>query len=210
MEVYIFNLLLLLGVLPFLIYLKGSKRNQITDYLLPFIVLVFFASLYEYIGTLMLKLGTAYWFRIYSFLEFYTVWYFYYKIFNFKKAYLFYGIFYFFLYTYLLIDWSPYDKEIKDLPLNLAITFMVIVSSFLWFLDVFKKMEDKPLYLRAEFYYISILLIYFSGTFLVFLMADYILTNESINILDYWVLIIIFNVILRGTLIFAIWRARFK
>ncbi|UOX35607.1 hypothetical protein LXD69_08795 [Flavobacterium sediminilitoris] len=98
----------------------------------------------------------------------------------------------------------------NDLPLNIAITLLVLVSSFLWFLDVFKKGDDKPLYLRPEFYYVSALLIYFTGTFWVFLMTDYIINDDSIKLLDYWVLIVIFNLILRVTLIFAVWKAQIK
>uniref|UniRef100_UPI0040488426 hypothetical protein n=1 Tax=Flavobacterium sp. TaxID=239 RepID=UPI0040488426 len=176
----------------------------------PFIILTAFSSFYEYFFSYILQVNTSYWFRIYSLLEFYVVWYFYYKILEFKKCYLIYGSLYLLLYGYLLIDWSPKNKIIEDLPLTIAITLMVVVSSFLWFVDVFKKMEDKALYHRTEFYYISSLLIYFTGTFLVFLMADYIINNDSIKLLDYWVLIIIFNLILRVTLIFTVWKARIK
>lgn len=198
------------GLIPVIIYLLSRRVNQSTVYFLPFILLTGFSSIYEYIGTYLLHLNTGYWFRIYSFLEFSVVWYFYYKILDFKKSYLFFGAFYLLLYGYCLIDWSPNSKTIDDLPLNIAITLMVVVSSFLWFLDVFKKMEDKALYHRTEFYYISGLLIYFTGTFLVFLTADYIINNDSIKLLDYWVLIIIFNLILRVILIFTVWKARIK
>jgi hypothetical protein len=210
LDTVLFYLIVITGVIPAIIYLKERKVNQVTICFLPFIMLTAFSSLYEYVGTHLLQLNTGYWFRIYSLLEFCVVWYFYYKILEFKKCYLFYGAFYLLLYGYLLIDWSPKNNVIDDLPLTIAITLMVVVSSFLWFVDVFKKMEDKALYHRTEFYYISSLLIYFTGTFLVFLMADHIINNDSIKLLDYWVLIIIFNLILRVTLIFTVWKARIK
>lgn len=94
--------------------------------------------------------------------------------------------------------------------MNIATLILVLISSFFWFINVFKKLEEKPLYLRTEFYYISILLIYFSGTFLVFLMTDYIISNESMELLYYWNLIVIFNFIVRLTLIFTVWKARVK
>ncbi|CAM4142574.1 hypothetical protein FLJU110815_18990 [Flavobacterium jumunjinense] len=204
------NFIYVLGIIPLFLYIINRKVGVATYYFLPFLSLLALASLYEYVGTYLLRLNTGYWFRIYSLLEFYVVWYFYYKILEFKKCYIIYGSLYLLLYGYLLIDWSPKNKIIEDLPLTIAITLMVVVSSFLWFVDVFKKMEDKALYRRTEFYYISSLLIYFTGTFLVFLMADYIINNDSIKLLDYWVLIIIFNLILRVTLIFTVWKARIK
>ena len=87
---------------------------------------------------------------------------------------------------------------------------MVVLSSCLWFVSVFKKLEDKPLYLRSDFFYISGLLIYFTGTFLVFLMADYLRDDPNYRMLDYWTLIIVFNIILRTILIFTVWKARIK
>ena len=96
------------------------------------------------------------------------------------------------------------------MPLNVAITLVVIFSSCLWFVDVFKKLEDKPLHERTDFFYISGLLIYFTGTFLVFLTADYLRDDPNYGILDYWILIVIFNLILRTILIFTVWKARIK
>ncbi|WP_445721978.1 hypothetical protein [Flavobacterium sp.] len=210
MNTILFYSFIVTGIIPVVLYFRGSKVSQVTTSFLPFIILTAFSSFYEYFFSYILQVNTSYWFRIYSLLEFYVVWYFYYKILEFKKCYLIYGSLYLLLYGYLLIDWSPKNKIIEDLPLTIAITLMVVVSSFLWFVDVFKKMEDKALYHRTEFYYISSLLIYFTGTFLVFLMADYIINNDSIKLLDYWVLIIIFNLILRVTLIFTVWKARIK
>ncbi|NJM78974.1 MAG: hypothetical protein HC854_03875 [Flavobacterium sp.] len=108
---------------------------------------------------------------------------------------------YLFIYLFLLMNWSPTQKGFNDLPLNIAITLVVVFSSCLWFVEVFKNLEDKPLYKRTDFFYISSLLIYFTGTFLVFLMADFLIDDPNYRILDYWVLIIIFNLILRAILI---------
>lgn len=208
-EVFV-NFVCVLGIIPFVVYLLNRKVSIETKCFLPFIFLLAFASFYEFLGTDIFKINTSYWFRLYSLLEFCTVWYFYFKFLQYKKTYIFYGIIYLALFCFLLINWSPSSREMNDLPLNIAITLLVLVSSFLWFLDVFKKGDDKPLYLRPEFYYVSALLIYFTGTFWVFLMTDYIINDDSIKLLDYWVLIVIFNLILRVTLIFAVWKAQIK
>jgi len=200
----------LIGVVPLLLYFLNMKVDKATRYLFPYILLLAIASLYEFFGTHLLKLNTSYWFRIYILLEFFTIWYFYFRLLKYKSFYLTYAIIYIIVYFFLLYNWSPNSKYIEDLPLNIAALILVLISSFFWFINVFKKLEEKPLYLRTEFYYISILLIYFSGTFLVFLMTDYIISNESMELLYYWNLIVIFNFIVRLTLIFTVWKARVK
>src|SRR5690606_3632430 len=85
----------LLGILPLLFYLiKGSKNISYLKFLLPFIILMFIASIYEAIFTYILQIGTNPWFRIYSFLEFYTLLYFYWKLLNNNLLCIFLGIIY--------------------------------------------------------------------------------------------------------------------
>ena len=41
-------------------------------------------------------------------------------------------------------------------------------------------------------------------------MTDYIINNDSLELLYYWDIIVIFNALLRLTLIFTVWKARVK
>lgn len=204
------DLVCLIGVIPLILYLINKKVTIETNYILPFIFLMAFASLYEIIGTTFFQLRTIYWFRAYVFLEFYAVLYFYYKLLNYKKVFIVYGVLYFLVYLYLLVNWPNNKKGFNDLPLNVMVTLLVVFGSFLWFIDVFKKLEDKPLLKRIDFFYISSFLIYFCGTFLVFLMTDYLLNDAKYKIEEFWTLIIFFNLVLRITLIFTVWKARIK
>ncbi|VXB05959.1 conserved membrane hypothetical protein [Flavobacterium sp. 9AF] len=207
------NLLLfaeLLGLIPIILFYRGKKNDKFTIFFLPFIWLVALSSVYELIFTLYLEVGTKIWFRINIFLEFYCVLFFYYNIFKNKRLFISIGVIYLFLYGYLLLDWSPKQKDFNDLLLNVSITLLVVFSSLKWFLDVFKKMEDIPLFQRTDFLYVSGLLIYFTGTFFVFLAADYLRDNPNYKLLEFWILIIIFNIILRLILIFSIWRVQTK
>ncbi|WP_130736009.1 hypothetical protein [Flavobacterium sp. J27] len=204
------NFVCLIGVIPLIIFVFNKRNNLETKYLLPFIILMAFGGLYELFGYSLFKGSTKYWFRIYTLLEFYTVLYFYGKLLKNNLLYLVFGILYFLLYFYLILDWSPSKKGFDDLPLTVAVTLLVIVSSFLWFLNVFKKIEDVPLYKRTSFYYISSFLIYFTGTFLVFIMGDYMFLDDSISRDKFWIIIVIFGFFLRLTLIFTVWKARVK
>lgn len=204
------NFVCLIGVIPLIIFLLNRNNNDSTKYLFPFILLIAFGGLYEVFGYYLLKGSTKYWFRIYTFLEFYTILYFYYRILKIKLLYFAIGLLYFIIYFYLLLDWSPLKKGFDDMPLTIAITILVIISSLLWFVDVFKKIEDIPLYKRTIFFYISSLLIYFSGTFLVFIMGDYMFLDDSISRDQFWIIIVIFGFFLRLTLIFTVWKAKVK
>lgn len=204
------DLVCLLGIVPLVVYLFHKRVNLESHYIIPFIYLTAFASVYEIVGTTFFKISAKYWFRFYIFLEFYTILYFYYKLLRYKLFFKGIGFLYLIVYLYLLSTWSSYKVGFLDMPLNVLMTFLVVISSFLWFINVFKKLEDIPLYKRSDFFYISGLLIYFTGTFLVFLMADYLRDNPEYKMLDFWILIVFFNIVLRITLIITIWKARIK
>ncbi len=191
--------------------MKGNRKMQKElFFLFPFIFLMFFASLYEFIGTELFRLKTKYWFRIYTLLEFYTVFYFYYKLLEKRKIFIFIGSAYLLVYLGLMIDWINNPKKVgfNDLPLNISIVFLVLFCTVMWFVDIFKKLEDYPLYKRPVFYIISALLLYFTGTFIVFLITDYVLKKQLFVFLDYWIIIIIFNIVLRLIITVVLWRSK--
>ncbi len=112
------------------------------------------------------------------FLEFYCVLYFFYKILNFKKITILLAITYLVVYLYLLKDFSFSQLENNDIPLNLIMALGTITLTVQWFVEVFNKMEDIPLYNRSDFYYISGLLLFYCGTFILFLSLDYLSSNK--------------------------------
>lgn len=199
-----------LGIIPLFIYIYNRREvNQETVYLFSFLVLMFVVSIFDPLNQKYFRISTIIWYRFYCIIEFYTVLYFYYKTLKYKKIMSFFGVLYFLVYAYLLKDFSFDQKVYNDMPINLIMVLMVITLSVQWFIEVFKKMEDIPLYNRSAFYYISIFLIFYCGTFLVLLMADY-LRQEKLGITSFWVIIALLNVITKIILIVVIWKASSK
>lgn len=140
-------------------------------------MLIFFATLVETVVRYFYKYEDLKWYRLYDFLEFYSILVFYYfELKTKKKFYIFFAICYLILFFYLSLSWT--NKSIGDQPLIVATAVLVIISTVLWFVNVFKKFEETPLYRRSGFYLVSILLIYILGTTLSFLSVDFIFEND--------------------------------
>ena len=198
-----------LGLLPLVIYILNRKVNQETVYLLPYIVLMFVVTIFEEFNVNFFKISTIVWFRFYCFLEFYVVFYFFYKILEYKLILKILGCVYFLVYIYMLKDFSFEQKAYDDMPINLIMVIATLYASTQWFIEVFRKMEETPLYMRSVFYYISSLLIFFSGTFLVLLTADF-LRAEDAGIRRYWVIISVLNILTRLIIGITVYKSKVR
>lgn len=204
------NISYVFGVSLLLTYMYNHKKvNRETVYLLPFLVLTFAVSIFDPLNQKYFRISTTIWYRFYCLIEFFTVLYFYYKLLDNKKIACFFGILYFLVYAYLLKDFSFDQKVYDDMPINMIMVLMVVTLSVQWFVEVFKKMDESPLYDRPVFYYISVFLVFYCGTFLVLLMADY-LRQEKLGITSFWVIIALLNVITKIVLLVVILKSRSK
>lgn len=203
-----YNIALALGLIPFGLYLINRKEvDQTTVYLFPFLLLMFMISLFEPLNILYFRINAMVWFRFYMFLEFYCVLYYFFKILNFKKITILLAITYLVVYLYLLKDFSFSQLENNDIPLNLIMALATITLTVQWFVEVFNKMEDVPLYNRSAFYYISGLLLFYCGTFILFLSLDYLRSNK-INTGPFFLISIYLNIVVR--LLYSIVILRFR
>lgn len=194
------NLYKITGFLPLIIflfcYIKWKKVDKSIINFLPFIVLIFFATLVETVVRYFYKYEDLKWYRLYDFLEFYSILVFYYfELKAKKKLYAFFAICYLVLFFYLSLSWT--NKSIGDQPLIIATAVLVIISTVLWFVNVFKNFEPIPLHRRSGFYLVSILLIYILGTTLSFLSVDFIFKNDFDNLKILTSIIHGFNIISR-------------
>lgn len=60
---------LFIGLCPLLILLYKRKATLFSHPFVPFLVLTAVATVYEYVGSIVLKINTAYWSQVYSLLE---------------------------------------------------------------------------------------------------------------------------------------------
>lgn len=197
------------GFLPLLVYLIKMKRSKFDRSIvnfLPFIVLIFFATFVETIvRNFIFRYDALKWFRLYDFLEFYTILLFYYLELRKNKLYIFFSICYLLLFIYLSLSWN--NESVADQPLILSTIILVIISTVLWFVNVFKNFEETPLYKRSGFYIISILLIYTLGTSLSFLSVDFVYKNDFNNLVILNTIVRSFNIIARFLIVIIIFKS---
>ena len=183
--------------------MKGSRVNKSIVNFLPFILLIFFATFVETIvKNFIFKYNALKWFRLYDFLEFYSILLFYYLELRKKWLFVFFAISYLLLYFYLSLSWT--NESVADQPLVISTAILVITSTILWFVNVFKNFEETPLYQRSSFYLISILLIYILGTTLSFMAGDFMFKNDFNNLIILNTIIRSFNILARILIVVTI------
>lgn len=201
---------LFLGIVPVIqLLLLKNKRDKIGP-IEPFLYLTAVSSLYEIIFSIILRKDVTIWFTLYDILEFLLIFYFFYKL-NFPKYKIFFLVL-IVLFTILIIPNILFVNKSIHHFLNVqaifsgAITTFIFMMTFLWFRDVFRKMEIPSLWKTPEFHYISGLFIYHATTFFLFLLSDIILNIDADKFMDYWLLNIIATLILRILLIIGVWK----
>lgn len=205
---------LLCGLVPFVFFqFKKDKFLSIEIFFIkPFILLVFFGSIYELVGSFYFKWKVNYWFIVYNLLSYITIFYFYFKILNskYKYLFLFFGVGIISLFVSIFIIYSIDDFFSFNYQFKLIQTIFILVFSFLWFRQVFKQLKIISLLESPTFYIISGLILYYCGTFFLFLVANYVYLNHKPLLADYWLINLIFNIVLDMFLVISIWKARVK
>lgn len=204
---------ILYGLIPMLLFLsKRKKLNQDVSFMLPYFCLVFIASLYEYIGSILMHLNVKYWFVLYEFLISIALFYFFYFLLNEINKILFY--FYFLLFVFITINafviWNGDNFFDISSYYNLLQTIFIIHLSTLWIKKIFISLELESFTKSSTFYFISGLVLYYSGTVFLFLLSNLLFKMDKNNFEDYWMLNIILNLVLRTLLIIGIWKGQVK
>lgn len=203
----------IIGFFPLFLYLvKKRKLLKEIDFVVPLLWLVAIASFYELVVTLLFRISTKYWFRLYLLLEFCVLFYFFYKLFSGRYKYLFrvFGIGYLLTFLGLLFVWDVWSNLSTDSYLSTFESIFVFTFSFLWFRDLFTNLQLKSLWQSPTFYIISGLILYFTGTLFLFLLSDVIYSNKAIKFEDYWMLNVLFCFVFRLFLIISVWKGQVK
>ncbi len=203
------------GLVPLFLLITFNYRLSNIKNIYPFVFVVFIASLYEFIGTVLFKINVENWFLIYGTLAFFSIQYFFYDILNNRFKFLF--IAFTTSYVVLLIISIYYYFSFKSSDYLVVNSFLIVFQtitilffSILWFIKVFHEIKIDDLSQSPHFYFISGLIISYSGSVFLFLTASYIYASDKSNFQYYWLLNIILNLVLRTLLIVGIWKARVK
>ena len=200
---------ILYGLLPIGFYWKIKPTN--ISAIVPFLVVVFVASLYEFIGSIVFRLDYKNWYLIYKVLAFSGLLYFFNNIAYIKKSLIwiaFLGFIALFILTYTV--WQEIHYFEINAYFNLYQTIIVALFSTFWFKETFEKLETDLLWNNPNYFFIAGLIIYYFGTALLFVMANYLFNKDPKSFQEYWFLNIILNFVLRTCLILGIWKARTK
>lgn len=200
---------ILYGLLPLGFYWKIKPVNLAG--IKPFLMVVFVASLYEFIGAFLLKVDFKNWYLIYKTMAFASLLFFFNSIVEIKKSMIWVAILGF--STLLLLTFTTWEK-IQVLQINayfnISLTILVLLFTSLWLIATFKKLETDSLWNDPNYFFVVGLNVYYFGTALLFIMSNYIFNKDPKSLEEYWLLNIILNLVLRTTLILGIWKSRMK
>lgn len=200
---------LFIGIIPLSIVFLKKRPFDFKEPITPFIWLTAFATLYEFIGTGLLEIKTPYWFQLYSFLELVTLFYFFFKLFKTRYKTIF-GIFLVLLvitYSFSFFFWNENSSLIPKAINKTPLTLFVLTFSFLWVKELFEKMEIQNPWQNPDFHFVSGLFVYYSSTFFLFLLANYIF-ESNVYFYDYWLINVIATLLLRTFLIIGVWKMK--
>lgn len=205
----LFYIALFIGFIPLLILFLKKRAFDSKEHITPFVWLTALATLYEFIGTVLLKINTTYWSQLYSFLAFLTLYYFFFKLFrpNYKNAFRIYFILFTIIFCISFFFWTDKNTFITRAINRIPLTLFVLTFSFFWFKELFKKMKIQNPWQNADFYFVSGFAIYYSSTFFLFLLGSFIF-NSNVYFYDYWLVNIIATLILRIFLIIGVWKMK--
>lgn len=203
----------LYGIFPLITYSfnRNKKSNEISA-ILPFVILTFVASIYEFVFTFLLKFSIKYWLVVYNFLAFFIISYYYRKILNdnkkvyFKVSY----ILFFILLFYVFFNWNRYEIIVLSSYMDSFQTSFVLIFSILWFKKIFNELNYDSLLNNPNFHFIAGLLLYYCGTLVLFLMSNSLYTDNKSMFQYYLLLNVVLNLVIRTLLIIGIWKTRVK
>jgi hypothetical protein len=199
------------GLIP-AIFVLGKKNYFSPEifFLKPLFLILAFASFYEVIITLIFKVNTAVWFRIYTLMEFLCILYFFRQLLERKYKMLWNCFLLLFVASFVVlgIEWMVYENRKTDSYLTVIETLLVFAGSVIWFKDIFKYAKLASLWNSPAFYFISGFILYFSGTLFLFLMSDFVFTSKEMS--KYWIINVILTLLLNIILLIGIWKGQQK
>jgi hypothetical protein len=209
---YILNFTIIYGVIPFILFYSLKIKIEVSNCIYPFLLVVFISSIYELIGFRFFDNSYENWYLIYKTLAFIGIHYYFYHLLNkdFKLIFISFILIYILLLVFAFTVWKNFIVLDINAYFNMYQTIIVLTFSVLWLRRLFLDLSEENLAENPNFYFISGLLIYYCGTFFLFLMSSSLYTQDKSSFQYYWLLNILLNFVLRSLLIFGVWKARVK
>lgn len=203
------SILILTGILPLFLLLLKKKAFDFKQSIVPLVWLTTVSTLYEWIGTAFFKINATFWFQFYSLLCFCALYYFFFRLLEkeYKKLFSWFMVGFIFTYGTSFFFFDKTNAFTSTSINEPFITIFVLVFSFLWFKKLFEKVNISNLWKDADFYFVSGLMIYHSGTFFFFLLSYFMFTSNS-YFYDYWLVNIVATVVLRIFISIGVWRMK--
>lgn len=206
----------ILGFIPLCMLKANNIKSQ--KAIAPFLWLVFIFSIIETCISIFMKLypnsgySSANIFRIYTFLEFWTI-YFYFKHISKQSHTIFLKVgatIFMLLFLYFIFIWNEIDVWKTESYLMLFDTFFVLFFSFLWFKNNLENNNKVSIFNNPNFYYIFGFVFYFSLSIVLFLITNIISKKSYEECWGYYICIPLFNAIFRVLLTIGVWKAKAK
>ena len=203
---YFSYIVLFAGLIPLLLlFIKGAafKFKRVGA---PFVWLTTIATIYEFVGSMLLQINSDFWFQLYTLLEFAAIYYFYSKLIWPQFDILFKSTLILFLIAYIF-SFTPSGNFIATSATKTITPLFVIMGSTLWVRKLFIEMSIPNLWKSSQFYFVSGFLLYYTSTFFLFLLKDSMPSINS-NFYDYWLVNIIAALIFRILLSCGAWQMK--
>lgn len=200
-----------LSFVPLLLILFRKNKEQFSNEISavkPYFYLLFIGAIYEIIN---IRIPSCYHFTVFTVLEFVALWYFFRKIFLKKYNYfLLLSLLIVLLETIIISFFWICDLSDKmDAYLAIPISVFIFTSSFLWFKKLFEKETVYSLWKDPVFYFLSGLIIYFSGGLFISLLL-YEITIITGLPETYWLIYLFGAIFMRIMMAVGVWKATEK
>jgi hypothetical protein len=198
LRVLVFNVAMLAGGIPLIIYFykHGFKNIPKKNIFFGYIVFIAFSSFYEVVFTQVFRINTIPWIKFYSLVDFLFI----YGMFrihvpSINKRFLNFLLGTFIaLYLIFLIFFNSIDYLTADGYLTIVIIILLLFGFISWLINIFKNPDLEELYHDPFFWLVSGLLIFNISGVMLYLLNEYIIISiyslKNITIFNNIVLLI--------------------
>lgn len=193
----------------FIFYL--INRNKLINLNIDFLILLLsIGFIFELFSSVILKIDSIYWFKIYSYFEFITLLIFFRKLIGITQSvFLFIMSLYSLIYIVLaFLFFNQINVHIFELFIPITNCLLVYTCSTKWTIQQFEKLETSSLLHFPVFYILSGMILYYSGTFFIFGLETIFRYTKSPILLYFWYINLFLLFIYRLSFYIAIWKAK--